>query len=305
MTERTGKRVVYLASAILAPIAVLCIAAAPLLFEKRAGVPVLVVGPALDAIAGWLRGLGDGSAFEYRFGATAWSFFDIAPHFFAVSFLYVASAGSVGLAGGMALGLSLRGRAAAAVSSFLGSLYAIPDFISAILLQLATIAILDATGFKIGRISHDAASEAFLLLPFLLLTVYPLAFAFKTTLRKSMDAEREPYAVFALSKGLSKRTVRLRHIGAAVVPALSAELPTLLGIMQANLFMAEYIFALPGITRFLFQVAFSGRRPGWIEEYQYSLAVSVLLGVMLLYLAAWGFFRLALYAVRRALTGER
>ncbi|PKL23940.1 MAG: hypothetical protein CVV47_11765 [Spirochaetae bacterium HGW-Spirochaetae-3] len=290
---------------IVAPVAVLLIAATPLLFEKRAGAPAFVLGPALEAIAGWLRGLADGSSFEYSLGSTVWNFFDVAPRFFAVSLLYVVSAGSVGMAAGVALGLSLRGRAADVASSILGSLYAIPDFISAILLQLVTIVILDATGFKIGRISHDAASGVFLLLPFVLLTVYPFAFAFKTTLRKSVDAEREPFAVFALSKGLSKRTVRLKHIGAAVIPSISTELPTLLGIMQANLFMAEYIFALPGITRFLFLVGFSGRRAGWIESYQYPVAVAVLLGVMILYLAAWEFFRLALYAVRRALTGER
>ena len=111
--------------------------------------------------------------------------------------------------------------------------------------------------------------------------------------------------MFALAKGLSVGTVRVRHVGAAVIPAIAYELPTLLGIMQANLFMAEYVFSLPGITRFLFQAAFSGRQPGWIERYQYSLAATILLGLMILYLAAWCFFRLALSLVRRALTGER
>jgi ABC-type dipeptide/oligopeptide/nickel transport system permease component len=164
---------------------------------------------------------------------------------------------------------------------------------------------MDACGFKIGRISYDSTSGIILALPFALMTVYPMAFTFRTTLRKSMEAEREPFAVYALSKGLSAGTVRLRHIGAAVVPAISAELPTLLGIMQTNLFMTEYIFSLPGITRFLFKVAFSGRRPGWMEEYQYPLAVAVLLGVMALYLAGWAFFRLALLLVRRVITGER
>jgi ABC-type dipeptide/oligopeptide/nickel transport system permease subunit len=66
--------------------------------------------------------------------------------------------------------------------------------------------------------------------------VYPLAFSFRTTLRKSMEAELEPCIVYALAKGLDRRTVRIRHVGAAVVPAMSAELPTLLGIMQTNLF---------------------------------------------------------------------
>jgi len=307
MKTKTGLRGTArgLARVALAPAAILIVAALPLLFENRGGAPALVLAPAADAMGAWVRGLADGSSFEYHFGSSVWNFFETAPHFLVVSFLYVALAGSAGMAGGMVLGLTLRGKVARVASSALDTLFAIPDFIAALLLQLATIVVLDATGFKIGRISYDAASGVMLGLPFALMTVYPLAFAFRTTLRKSVEAEREPFTTFALAKGLDRRTVRLRHVGAAVVPAMSAELPTLLGIMQTNLFMTEYIFALPGITRFLFQVAFSGRRPGWMEQYQYPLAVDVLMGVMVLYLAAWGFFSLALAGVRRAVTGER
>lgn len=288
-----------------APLAVLLVAAIPLLFENHGGTPVLVFRPALDAALGWVRGLADGSSFRYRYGSTVWDFFETAPLYFMVSFIYIALAGSLGMAAGMVLGLILRGRPAAVALSILNTLFAVPDFIAALLLQLATIVIMDATGFKLGRISYDSTSGYLLALPFVLMLVYPLAFSFRTTLRKSVEAELEPYVVYALAKGLDKRTVRVRHVGAAVVPVMSAELPTLLGIMQTNLFMTEYIFALPGITRFLFKVAFSGRRPGWLEYYQYPVAVTVLLGVLALYLAAWAFFALALYLVRRAITGER
>ncbi len=304
-TMKTRRRVVFLVTTLLAPLAILLVAATPLLLENRGGVPAFVVAPALEAMGNWFHGLADGSSFQYHYGQTEWNFFKTAPKYFVVSFLYIALAGSLGMAGGMVLGLVLRGRAAATLRSVLDTLYAVPDFIAAILLQLGTIVILDATGFKLGRISYDATSGYLLALPFALMAVYPLAFSFRTTLRKSVEAELEPYVVYALAKGLDRRTVRVRHVGAAVVPAMSAELPTLLGIMQTNLFMTEYIFALPGITRFLFKVAFSGRRPGWLEYYQYPVAVAVLLGVLALYLASWAFFSLALHLVRRAITGER
>ena len=304
-TERIERRLVRLASVLVSPLLVLLVAAIPLMFEKRDGVPVLVYRPALFAVAGWLQGLADGSSFQYINGATRWNFFETAPGYMATSFIYITLSGAAGIALGMTLGLALRGKAAAVAQSVLGTLFAIPDFILAILLQFLVIVVLDTFGVKLARISHDSVSGTLLTLPFVLMTLYPLAFTFRTTLRKSMEAEREPFAVYALSKGLARRTVRLRHVGAAVVPAISAELSTILGLMQANLFMTEYIFALPGITRFLFLVAFSGRRPGWIEKYQYPLAVSVLLGVLVLYLASWAFFRLSLYAVRRVLTGER
>jgi len=238
-------------------------------------------------------------------GATRWNFFETAPGYLATSFLYITLAGMTGIALGMILGLSLRGTAARVVHSVLGTLFAIPDFILAILLQFLVIVVLDTFGVKLARISHDAVSGTLLTLPFVLMTLYPLAFSFRIALRKSMQAEREPFAMYALSKGLKRSEVRLRHVGAAIVPAISAELSTILGLMQANLFMTEHIFALPGITRFLFLVAFSGRRPGWIEKYQYPLAVAVLMGVMALYLVSWVFFRLVLYGVRRVITGER
>lgn len=295
-------RVLAIASA---PAGALLVAAIPLLFGRIDDKPVLTLGPAIAAVSGWLRGLADGSSFVYVYGTTKWNFFDTAPTYFMVSFAYVALAGSIGLAIGTTLGLCLRGRAARVASSVLGTLYAVPDFIMAIILQMATLLTLDLAGFKLGKISYDPAGGYILALPLALLTLYPLAFAFRTALRKSVEAEREPFAVFALAKGLSAGTVRVRHVGAAVIPAIACELPTLLGIMQANLFMAEYVFSLPGITRFLFQAAFSGRQPGWIERYQYSLAATILLGLMILYLAAWCFFRLALSLVRRALTGER
>jgi ABC-type dipeptide/oligopeptide/nickel transport system permease component len=299
------RRLVRMAAALLSPLAVLLVAAIPLMFEKREGILVLVLKPAFEAVAGWLRGLPDGSSFYYINGATRWNFFETAPDYLATSFLYITLAGMTGMALGMILGLALRGTAVRLANSVLGTLFAIPDFILALLLQFTVIVVLDTCGVKLARISHDAVSGRLLALPFLLMTLYPLAFSFRIALRKSMQAEREPFAIYALSKGLKRSTVRLRHVGAAIVPAISAELSTILGLMQANLFMTEYIFALPGITRFLFLVAFSGRRPGWIEKYQYPLAVAVLLGVMALYLVSWVCFRLALYGVRRVLTSER
>ena len=77
------------------------------------------------------------------------------------------------------------------------------------------------------------------------------------------------------------------------------------GVLQASRFVADGLVAVPGITGCLFVVAFSGRRPGWMEWYQYQLAVDVLFGVVLLYAAAWMFFKGALRLARRVVTGER
>lgn len=300
-TFRHGRAIRWL----LVPVGVLGVAALPLIAGRVDGVPRLTPMPALEAIASWIRGLADGTSFEYRMGATRWNFMQTAPSYLWSSFVYFALAGSIGIAGGMVAGLTVRGSPARWIGSVLDTIFAIPDFILAIVLQLAVIVVLDASGIKLARISHDATTGPVLALPLVLLTVYPLAWSFRTTLRAVRDATDQQFVTFALARGLSPAVVLRRHIGAAVFPVIEAEVPTMAGILQANLFMAEYLFSVPGITRFLFLVAFSGRRPGWMEWYQYQLAVDVLFGVVLLYAAAWMFFKGALRLARRVVTGER
>lgn len=289
---------------LMVPGGVLGLAALPLLVGKQDGIPHLTPGPALDAIARWLAGLADGSSFEYRMGGTTWNFLQTAPSYFMESFSYAVLAGSIGIAGGMVLGLRARGAAGRWLNRILDTLFAVPDFIMAIILQLAVIVTLDMAGIKLARISHDATTGPVLALPLLLLSLYPLAWSFRVSRRAASDAMREPFVMFALSKGLGSGVVRRRHVGAAIFPVIETELPTLVGILHANLFMAEYLFSVPGITRFLFLVAFSGRRPGWMEWYQYQLAVDVLLGVVALYVVEWLFFKATLRIARRAVTGE-
>jgi len=149
--SRRGRTLVRALTVASAPAGALLVAAIPLLFGRIDDKPVLTLGPAIAAVSGWLRGLADGSSFVYVYGTTKWNFFDTAPTYFMVSFAYVALAGSIGLAIGTTLGLCLRGRAARVASSVLGTLYAVPDFIMAIILQMATLLTLDLAGFKLGR----------------------------------------------------------------------------------------------------------------------------------------------------------
>jgi len=288
-----------------APLVVLVLASTPLMFMPARGIPTFSPGLALDAIGSWFDGLATGESFNYTLGQTSWRLLDTAPRFLAVSFLYVAIPGALGLALGMALGLRARGREGGMAAHALDTLYAIPDFILALLLQLAVLVCLDLTGFKLGRISYDATGGTAMLLPFIMMSFYPFAYSFRVSARKAKDAAAADFTTYARAKGLSERAIRLRHVGAAVVPSMEAELPSLLALMQTNLFMAEYLFSLPGITRLLFTAAFPGRNLQMTRGYQYPLAVAVLLGILAVYGASWLFFRGALGLVRRGLTGER
>lgn len=289
---------------LIAPLAVIVLASSPLLFAPVGSVPTFTPERALRAIEGWFLGLADGSSFTYLIGSVGWSFLDTFPRFLGVSFMYVALPGGLGLALGMVLGLRARGREGGLASSILDTAYAIPDFILALLLQLAVLVAMDFPGVKLGRISYDATTGPLLALPFVLMMFYPFAYSFRICARKARDAAAADFTTFARAKGLSERTIRLRHVGAAVIPSMRAELPSILALMQTNLFIAEYLFSLPGITRLLFTAAFPGRNLQITRDYQYTLAVSVMLGILLLYAASWLFFRLALSLVRRGLTGE-
>lgn len=288
-----------------APLVVVGVAAMPLMLESARGAPRLAPGRAIEAVVRWFGGLADGSSFRYVFGTTTWSFFDVAPRFFMVSFLYIALAGSAGMALGLVLGIRSRRGESGPVMRVVDTISTVPDFIVAIILQLVVITVLDRFGVKLSRISYDASSPVLILLPFVLMAFYPFAHVYRAAARSARDARTADWAVYARAKGVHERDIVRRHVGAAVVPAIGTELPTLLAMMQANLFVTEFVFSLPGITRFLFTVAFSGRSQGWMEFYQYPVAVAVLLGILLVYAAAWAFFRGALALLRAGLTGER
>lgn len=289
---------------IAALLVVIVLAASPLLLSPRGSTQVFTPERATKAIGSWFVGLSDGSSFIYLIGLTKWNFFLTAPRFFLVSLAYLILPGVLGLTLGIMFGLMARGKEGGTVASLLDTLFAIPEFILALVLQMAVLVALDTFGLKLGKISYDPTSGIILLLPFLLMSFYPFAYSFRVCARKARDAAISDFTIFARAKGLSEKTIRLRHIGAAVTPAMEAELPSILALMQANLFLTEYLFALPGITKLLFTAAFPGRTPVWTEGYQYQLAVAVLLGIMLVYAVAWLAFKSALALARRMLTGE-
>ncbi len=298
------KAILSLSRIFIAPLVVIALAASPLIVTGGEAGLSIQFRPAFEALALWFRGLSDGSSFRYLIGKTEWNLVQSTPRYFFVSLLYLLLPGSLGLSLGTALGLALVRAKSRLIGSALNFIFAIPEFIMALMLQLLALYVLDLTGIKLASISYDGRGHYLLLLPFALMTFYPFAYSFRLASRKAIDAADADYTAYARSKGLSERTIRLRHIGAAVLPSMRAELPTILAIMQANLFLCEFIFSLPGITRLLFTSAFPGRLPGWLEGYQYPLAVWVLLGVLALYSLAWLFYSLALSLTRRGLTGE-
>lgn len=287
-------------------------AALPLLIKATDGGLALDPGAAIDAFMAWARGLGDGSSLYLYNGQTRWNFLDLAPRFCLTTYLYLAVPGIAGLAGGLAGGLARGalprrregpGTAAGRVPGLkrAGLLMAVPDFILTVLVQLSALALLELTGLKPFSISHDASSGLLLALPLAVMTAYPLAYAYRSTVLAAGAASASRYVEAAAARGVPERALRLRHVGTATVASLATELPAIMALMMASVFMVEYSFALPGATRWLFTMAFSGSMRGWYDSYQYGLALNILLCLALVYVAALATLRVALAAMREAL----
>lgn len=282
-------------------------------YRPEATAPIrssLEPGRALKEIAAWAAGLAEGDGFVYVVGQTRWDARETMPRYAAVSLFYVVAPGLMGMTVGLALGIAggsgRRGRAPGLLGRALGTLYAVPEFILALALQLGALAALDAFGFSVARISSDPRGGPVLALPFILMAFYPFAFTYKAARRRAIEAAESDYVRYARAKGLGEALINRRHLGAAVIPEIRGELPSILSLMQGNLFMCEYIFALPGVTRLLFTAAFPGRgglaRSG---EFQYPVAALVVIACFAVYAAAWLAYRVALAAARRGLSGER
>lgn len=305
-TDRSAQAARIALRTAAAPLAAMLLASTPLLITMdRYGAISFTPGRALATIGQWLAGLADGSSFMYTIGKTEWSVLKTMPQFALTSYLYLALPGAIGMGAGLCLGLWTGRGKGGRIEAVGHTLYAMPDFVLALLLQLAVVFVLDAWGIKLGSISYNPWDGPVLGLAVVVMAFYPLLRTWKEAARAARDASASDYIAYARSKGLPERLVRMRHVGAAIVPKMEADLPLSMAVMVASMFIVEYVFALPGVARLLFTAGFPGWNPGWMEGYQYRVVVLCLITTMGVYAAAWGTLRLILAGVRRVLTGER
>jgi oligopeptide transport system permease protein len=87
------------------------------------------------------------------------------------------------------------------------------------------------------------------ILPALTLGLVPMAYCARLTRGATVETLAQDYVRTARSKGLTRRTIVVRHaLRNSLVPVISAAGP-LLGGMIATLFVVEYLFAVPGLAR--------------------------------------------------------
>jgi len=282
--------------------AIFLMAGLPLLVSEKTGRPTLELARIPLAALGFLRSLADGSAFSFKTGYTSWDFRILGPRFLVLSFAYTALPGAIGIGLGTFAGAAFRSRRRALADGLADLALATPDFLLIFLAQLGTTLFVEASGLAI-RFAGEAGRLA--PLPLALMTVFPFFLSYRAAAAASRRAEGEAFIAYARAKGLPERLVMRRHLGAALIPAIEAELPVIIAFMQGSLFFTEKAFSLPGMARLLYESAFAGRKRILMRAiYQYDHVVLSLVGLSLSCVAAYFTLRLALALVRKALTRE-
>jgi len=281
---------------------IIVMALCPILFIVKDGQLVIDAPAAFHAVVDWFSGLVDGRSWIFSSGSTTWDFAAVVPKFAIVTLAYLVVPGIAGLAGGFALGL-LRDPSDArhrhqVLDAALNALFALPDFVLAVLLQLMVIIVIDITGYKLFTISYDTSHGVLLVLPLVVMTLYPLIYSYRMVLRSASHTARASFMVDAEARGISRSSLRYKHMGVAVLASLKTDLPSIVAIMMTSIFLVEYSFSLPGMTRWLFTVAFSGSRRGWYDSYQFALALNILLCMAAAYFVTMLVLRAVLAALK-------
>ncbi|WP_380168143.1 ABC transporter permease [Jannaschia sp. R86511] len=106
-------------------------------------------------------------------------------------------------------------------------------------------------GFLVGR--PDAAWDAFLhlILPAAALATIPLAIIARITRASVLDVVNEDYVRTADAKGLSRATIRGRHVlRNALLPVVTV-IGLQIGLLLSGAVLTETVFAFPGVGSFL------------------------------------------------------
>ncbi|MDF2627380.1 MAG: oligopeptide transporter permease protein [Symbiobacteriaceae bacterium] len=171
--------------------------------------------------------------------------------------LYCASVGA-GLGAGVLLGslVTLRRRFWKSLSmgfSVLG--LALPDFGLVLGGQFLTLWASRTMGLKLWPILAAPETERGWLLPLLVLSLPPAAYAARLTAGALDEIMREDYIRTARSKGLHEARVIVGHAMRNALPRILSGLPVMLGVVLSSLPVVELITNWPGLSKWMVGVS--------------------------------------------------
>jgi peptide/nickel transport system permease protein len=129
----------------------------------------------------------------------------------------------------------------------------IPDIIIILVSQLLVIKLYQATGFKFFKL-YGIGDNVYLL-PIICLSFVPIVMVIKIMIKIFEEEIEEQYVEFAISKGLSRSTVLLKHVVRNVIKSLFSHIGLIYWYMLSSLFIIEYLFQMQGFSPLLYRIS--------------------------------------------------
>lgn len=258
-----------------------------------AGLPQLLAVDGEHLVFRWLtplnsaveygRGLFSGQSFSYFAGRAPHNFLRDIPIYLLTSALYLTISAFFGLNLGIILGMFSSRLRSGFIKDCFGLLSTIPDFIIILFLQRGAVSLYELTGTRVVRVASLTLNEPAILLPLLTMSLIPAFYLIRTVSVHTDQILGQDYIQCARAKGLSPYYIYLHHVFSNIIPFIKADIHKISALMLANLFVAEYLFNIFGITRLLFKYGFQFFRYSYVINYQYNLVVNSLIAVIILY----------------------
>lgn len=250
-------------------------------------------GDGMQSLKSYIAGLWNGESFQFYYGKNEFDFRDMIGRYFMTSFYYVAAAGILGTAIGLAAGIwfgSSRTGWLQGVVDFTGS---IPEFVIILMLQFGVVFIAHETGVVLFEVATADSSHPAVALPLITMVLIPAGYLIRNVSMQMKLTLTEDYIGTAKARGMGKTRILFYHALPNVLPYVKGDLHKLMGIIMGNLFIAEYLFNNKGISQFIFAAAFGN----W--GYQYAVVVNGLLSLLALYAVGYVLVSVFLYGLGR------
>jgi ABC-type dipeptide/oligopeptide/nickel transport system permease component len=258
-------------------VALLLLAAIPDIWHRDIdGVLTLQLNTVPENISAYLRGIFNGDSwwfhetwYERSFWSTMW------PRMVR-SLFYLLTSGLLATALGLTVGAWLTASRRDGLREIVTFAGAVPDFVLALLLQIAVVAVYKSTGVRIARVASLTNAEPALLLPLIALTVVPAVYLLRTVSARAYVVAAEDYVLVAKATGIGRLRIWVNQVMPNLTAFVRADLAKICGMMIANFFIVEYLFSLKGVTALVFSFGIS-------YSYQYDLVMNSFLLMILMY----------------------
>jgi len=241
-------------------------------------------------IVDYVKGIFNGHSFVFFMGDLQWNLLDKIPGFFLNSLFYLSVSSLTGIVIGVPLGILSYKKRVTLSQKVLLFINAIPDFFLIVMLQVGVILLNKATGFRLAKIAMTTTPP--ILLPLIAMSIYPTIYLIRQMSAATYTITCQDYILFARSRGLSKSQIFFRHVIPALLPLLSADVTKITLMILSNMFIAEQLFRISGVTQALFKYGLNG-------GYRFTLVVNCLLCILLLYLIVSQGLKFIIWLVRK------